>query len=83
MQPFQLFLRVDSSHLLADQARTAPDDLGFSDDGLQPQACREVYYLARDPSEQCDLAAEQPAMVAELSRKFLEEAHHTPVRPMP
>jgi arylsulfatase len=52
-------------------------------EGLRPQARWELYDLASDPSEQHDRAAEQPALVAELSRKFLEEARRTFVLPMP
>jgi arylsulfatase len=52
-------------------------------DGLRPNARWELYDVARDPSEQHDRAAGQPARVAELSRKFLDEARRNLVLPMP
>jgi arylsulfatase A-like enzyme len=55
----------------------------LSRDGLQPEARWELYNVAGDPCEQRNLAAEQPAMVAEMSRKFLEEARRTHVLPRP
>ncbi len=52
-------------------------------DGLRPGARWELYNLAGDPAEQHNLAATEPARVAELSRKFLDEARRTFVLPMP
>lgn len=52
-------------------------------DGLRPGARWELYDLRSDPAEQRDLAAQRPAMVEDLSRKFLREARRTFVLPAP
>jgi arylsulfatase len=51
--------------------------------GLAPGARWELYNLATDPAEQHDLAAQQPALVDELGRLFLDEARRTLVLPAP
>lgn len=51
--------------------------------GLRPDGRWELYDLSNDPAEQHDLAAEQPKLVAELSREFLDEAERTLVLPAP
>ena len=52
-------------------------------DGLVPGARWELYNLRLDPTEQRDLAAEQPERVEQMSRKFLEEARRTLILPAP
>ena len=52
-------------------------------ENLRPNARWELYDLSNDPVEQHDLAAEKPALVEELSRKFVEEARRTLVLPAP
>jgi len=52
-------------------------------EGLKPDAQWELYNIAADPTEQHDLAAEQPELVERLSEKFLDEARRTLVLPAP
>ena len=52
-------------------------------DGVKVNGRWELYNLAVDPSEQHNLAAEKPDLVAKLAQKFLEEARRTDVLPMP
>jgi len=52
-------------------------------EGLKPDAQWELYNIAADPTEQHDLAAEQPELVERLSKKFLDEARRTLVLPAP
>jgi hypothetical protein len=43
----------------------------------------ELFNVRTDPAEQRDLAAEEPARVKTLARRFVEEARRTLVLPAP
>jgi hypothetical protein len=56
---------------------------GLARDGFCADARSEPFNVHRDPAEQRDLAAEQPARVETLARRFVEEARRTLVLPAP
>ena len=56
---------------------------GLARDGLRAGARLELFNARTDPAEQRNLAAEEPARVETLTRRFVEEAHRTLVLPAP
>jgi arylsulfatase A-like enzyme len=56
---------------------------GLARDGLRADARLELFNVRTDPAEQRDLAAEEPARVKTLARRFVEEARRTLVLPAP
>jgi arylsulfatase A-like enzyme len=52
-------------------------------DGLRPDVRWSLHDLATDPTEQIDLAADRPELVAELAAEFLAGARRTLILPGP
>ncbi|QTN32685.1 arylsulfatase [Akkermansiaceae bacterium] len=56
---------------------------GLGKSGMRPGAAWRLYDLSKDPSEQNDLAPEQPDRVEAMSAEFLRQAERTLVFPAP
>jgi arylsulfatase len=56
---------------------------GLGKTGIRPGAVWSLYDLSNDPSEQHDLAPEQPERVKAMTAEFLSEAKRTLVLPAP